>query len=217
MDADDFADGSAAVEYAYEHISETPLDKLTEAAIRDELSMLETVLKWEKPQHDSTIKARQAALETALAHDHFDAPEHNREGSRYLTQQGNLVVIDGVHWVNEAIITHYHYIIINRQTGTVDRPMEARETLPGDDETHWVAVKELDEQIADEVLRPAEVLPHDETLIGLLASGLSPAEAVDYWGTTILDHTQKEWSDKRGVGQGSVSENASKAHSTLEE
>lgn len=217
MNADDFADGNAAVEYFYQHISETPLDDLTETAIRDELSMVEAVLEWQKPRHDSTITARRAALETALKHDHFDAHEHNRKGSRYLDQQGNLVVLDGVHWVNDAVITHYHYIIINRQTGEVDRPMEARETLPGDGETHWIAVEELDEHLTNGKLRPADVLPRDQTLIGLLNSGLSPAEAIDYWGTMILGHTQEEWSDKRGVSQGSVGENASKAHSALEE
>jgi hypothetical protein len=217
MNTDDFADGDAAIEYAHEHISETPLDELTEAAIRDELSMLEAVLEWEKPRHDRTITARQAALETALEHDHFDAREHDRGGSRYLDQRGNLVVLDGVHWVNEAVITHYHYVIVNRQTGEIDRPMEARETLPGDGETHWLAVEELDEHLADGLLRPAEVLPRDETLVGLLGSGLSPAEAVDYWGTTVLGHTQEEWSDKRGVGQGSVGENVSKARNALEE
>jgi len=217
MNADDFADGDAAIEYAHEHISETPLDELTEDAIRDELLMLEAVLKWEKPRHDRTITARQTALETALEHDHFDAPEHDRKGNQYLDQRGNLVVLDGAHWVNEVVVTHYHYIIVNRQTGEIDRPMEARETLPSDDETHWLAVEELDGYLADGLLRPAEVLPRDETLIGLLGSGLSPAEAVDYWGTMMLDHTQEEWSDKRNVGQGSVGENVSKARNALEE
>jgi hypothetical protein len=65
------------------------------------------------------------------------------------------------------------------------------------------------------MLRPAETLPRDETLVGLLRSGLSSAEAVDYWGTKILGHTQDEWSDKRGVGQGSVGENVSKAREKL--
>ena len=215
MNADDFADGDAAIEHAHEHISETPLDELTEAAIRDELSMLEAVLEWEKPRHDRTITARQAALETALEHDHFDAPEHDRKGNQYLDERGNLVVLDGAHWVNEAIITHYHYIIVNRQTGEIDRPTEARETLPEDEDAHWLAVNELDEHLADGMLRSAETLPRDETLVGLLGSGLSPAEAVDYWGTKILGHTQDEWSDKRGVGQGSVGENVSKAREKL--
>jgi len=216
VDSNDFADGDAAIEYAYNHISETPLDELSEVAIRDELEMLDAVLEWEKPQHDSKITFRQVALETAADHDHFDAREHGRKGNQYLDERGNLVVLDGAYWVNEAIITHYHYIVVNQQTGEIDRPTEARETLPEDEDTHWLTVSELDKYLADEMFRPAEALPRDETLVGLLRSELSPAEAVDYWGTKILGHTQDEWSDKRGVKQGSVGENVSKARNSLD-
>ena len=157
-----FESGEAAIRYARDQISEKPLDVLDDDELREELTDLDAALSWEKAKHDQQLVSRRAAVETALEHDHFDSPEHDQQGSRYLDESDNLVVLDGARWVNEAIITHYHYIIINKQNGTVDRPYEAIETIPDDEDTHWLSVKELQQHRADGTLRPAEVRPVEE-------------------------------------------------------
>lgn len=52
-------------------------------------------------------------------------------------------------------------------------------------------------------------------VLKLLEDGLSPAEAVDYYAVIVEGMTQTEWARKRGIAQGSVSENISKAQEKL--
>jgi len=54
-------------------------------------------------------------------------------------------------------------------------------------------------------------------VIELVENGLSPAEAVDYHAVVEKGMTQTAWAEKRGIGQGSVSENVSKARKKLNE
>lgn len=216
-DADAFDDGEDAIEYALAHISDTPLDQASEDELRDELAMLNAVLEWEKPRHEWRITGRQTAIQTALdADEPFDTPENSRKGNRYLDSNGRLVILDGRLGRNDAIITHYHYIIV-ADNGEIDRPVEARKTLPDDEDTHWLPVGELDALLAEGTLRPAEVVPTEETILDLLREGLSPAPAVDYWGTKRLGYTQEGWADERGVGQGTVGGNVSTAKDDLDE
>lgn len=53
-------------------------------------------------------------------------------------------------------------------------------------------------------------------VVDLVESGLSPAEAIDYHAVVEVGMTQTDWAEKRGIGQGSVSENVSKAKKKLE-
>ena len=53
-------------------------------------------------------------------------------------------------------------------------------------------------------------------ILELVERGLSPAEAVDYQAVTENGMTQTEWADRRGVAQGTVSENVSKAKAKLD-
>ena len=54
-----------------------------------------------------------------------------------------------------------------------------------------------------------------DTIESLIVSGLSPSEAIDYWAVETCEYTQTEWAKQRSVGQGSVSENISKARKKL--
>ena len=55
----------------------------------------------------------------------------------------------------------------------------------------------------------------DDDLIALLRSGLSPAEALDYWATTEGEYSQSEWGDVRGVGRKAVNKNVQQAKRKL--
>lgn len=56
----------------------------------------------------------------------------------------------------------------------------------------------------------------DDTLVQLIRHGCTPPEAVDYLLVEERGWSQTAWADVRGVGQGSVSENVSKARDKLE-
>lgn len=160
-DADAFESGNEAIEYALEHRADAPLDELSDDELRAELSMVEMVLEWEKAHHNSDITGRKTALKTALELDAFDALEHDRKGTRYLSQQDDLVVLDGAFDRNAAAITHYHYIVIPN-SGEIAHANEARETLPEDEDTQWLSVADLDAHIDDGTLRPARVVAENE-------------------------------------------------------
>lgn len=55
----------------------------------------------------------------------------------------------------------------------------------------------------------------DDDLIALLRSGLSPAEALDYWATVEGDYSQSEWGGVRGVGRKAVNKNVRQAKRKL--
>lgn len=235
-DADAFETADEAIEYAHANVSDTPLDEADEAALREELAMLDAVLDWQAAREDREVVARHTAIETALDHDHFDAPEHDRKGARYLDESGSLVVLDGAYWVDAAIVTHYHYIVIGA-SGEPDRPTEARETLPDDEGTHWMGVDELDDHLDDGTLRPAKAFAVDEespdasalaAVAGSLgiywAAGCSAPEALDHLfcdggpagAENAGPYSQSEWAQRRDVAQPSVSGNVAAAREQLD-
>lgn len=57
----------------------------------------------------------------------------------------------------------------------------------------------------------------DGPIVGLIESGCSPAEAIDYHAVEQRGLTQTEWADHRGVDQSTVSENVAKAREKLGE
>lgn len=57
----------------------------------------------------------------------------------------------------------------------------------------------------------------NEVLVGLVERGCSPAEALDYYLVDLGPYTQTEWAEVRGVAQGTVSENISKARKKMED
>lgn len=159
----EFESGDEAIEYAHEQMQDTPVDEMDAAEITAELTMLKEVLEWEKPRHNQDISYRKQELEAAQEYDHFDTLQNDRQGNRYIhPSNGALVVIDGANMVEGNLITHYHYIMISESSGEVDRPLEAKETWPDEEDTHWITVEELDESINDGVLRPAVTVPADE-------------------------------------------------------
>lgn len=64
---------------------------------------------------------------------------------------------------------------------------------------------------------PPELLHGGEAeLTRLIRAGLSPAEALDFYMVEEGPHTQTSWAKLRGIGQGVVSENISKAKKELD-
>ncbi|APX98724.1 hypothetical protein [Natronorubrum daqingense] len=60
-----------------------------------------------------------------------------------------------------------------------------------------------------------EAEPTFDELTELLESGLSPAEAIDYYAVEERGRTQSEWSEARGCSQQSVSKNVNQAKEIL--
>lgn len=92
-----------------------------------------------------------------------------------------------------------------------------RERLPEDSEHYDPSAIDAILADAQELLnRAIEDRGVGEGLIELTRGGCTPAEAVDYYMVEHRGMTQSAWADVRGIGQGSVSENVSKAHERLQ-
>lgn len=55
----------------------------------------------------------------------------------------------------------------------------------------------------------------EKDFVDLIQSGLSPAEALDYWMSEIRHYSQTEWAGVRETSQQAISKNVRKAHDKL--
>lgn len=145
-----------AVQYAKDHMSDAPVDELSEDEMQDELEHLKAACEYEKPNHIDGVSYRMEKLEQAIERDEpFDSYENSRIGSKYLDEYDRLVVIDGDF--GSPFVTHYHYALIE-DNGSITRGNEASETMPEDDGTWWVSVAEHQSNVESGKLRPARVV-----------------------------------------------------------